>query len=86
MLTATTAAIATYNGGYPDAKNWLTTALIAKWGVDQMTKSGVSVNLARTPCNLSSSPMAFSRPGQLHRHPHAEQLHLPSGDAARQHV
>ncbi|MEI6077755.1 MAG: transglutaminase domain-containing protein, partial [Verrucomicrobiota bacterium] len=47
LLTATAAAIATYNVNVPNAKNWLTTALIVKWGVDQLTKNGVSVNLGK---------------------------------------
>ena len=56
MLAATAAAIATYNGGYPDAKNWLTTALIAKWGVDQLTKSGVSINLGKDTLQFVQQP------------------------------
>jgi RHS repeat-associated protein len=56
MLTATAAAIATYNGGYPNAKNWLTTALIAKWGVDQLAKSGVSVNLGKDTLQFVRQP------------------------------
>jgi RHS repeat-associated protein len=56
MFTATAAAIAMYNGGYPDPKNWLTTALIAKWGVDQMTKSGVSVNLGKDTLQFVQQP------------------------------
>jgi RHS repeat-associated protein len=56
MLTATTAAIAAYNGGYPDPKNWLTTALIAQWGIDQVTKSGVSVNLGKDTLQFIQQP------------------------------
>lgn len=47
MIVATCAAIGIYNDAQPDPKNWLVTALIAKWGVDQVTKSGVSVNLGK---------------------------------------
>ena len=54
--TTTAAAIATYNGGYPNAKNWLTTALIAKWGVDQLAKSGVSVNLGKDTLQFVRQP------------------------------
>ena len=56
MFTATAAAIATYNGGYPNPKNWLTTALIAKWGVDQLTKSGVSVSLGKDTLQFVQQP------------------------------
>ncbi len=56
MLTATGAAIALYNGGYPNAKNWLTTALIAKWGVDQLTKNGVSVNFGKDNMQFVQQP------------------------------
>jgi RHS repeat-associated protein len=62
MLTATAAAIAMYNGGYPDPKNWLTTALIAKWGVDQMTKSGVSVNLGKDTLQFVQQPNGVFTP------------------------
>ncbi len=56
MLAATAAAIATYNGGSPDPKNWLTTALIAKWGVDQLTKNGVTVNLGQDTLQFVRQP------------------------------
>lgn len=56
MLVTTAAAIAMYNGGQPDAKNWLTTALIAKWGVDQLTRNGVSVNLGQDTLQFVQQP------------------------------
>ena len=56
LLTATTAAITLYNGASPDAKNWLTTDLIAKWGIDQLTKSGVSVNLGNNILQFVEQP------------------------------
>ncbi len=62
MFTATAAAIATYNGGYPNPKNWLTTALIAKWGVDQLTKSGVSVNLGKNTLQFIQQPNGVFTP------------------------
>ncbi len=77
MLTATAAAIALYNGAHPDPKNWLTTALIAKWGVDQLTKSGVSVNLGKD--TLAICPAAqrrFHSARQLHRDAHAKRFGL----------
>ena len=62
MLAATAAAIAIYNGGYPDPKNWLTTALIAKWGVDQLTKNGVSVNLGKDTLQFVQQPNGVFTP------------------------
>jgi len=56
LLAATAAAIAMYNNGYPDPKNWLTTALITKWGVDQLTKGGVSVNLGKDTVQFIKQP------------------------------
>ena len=62
MFTATAAAIALYNGGYPDPKNWLTTALIAKWGVDQLTKSGVSIALGKDTLQFVQQPNGVFTP------------------------
>ena len=62
MFTATAAAIATYNGGYPNPKNWLTTALIAKWGVDQITKSGVSVSVGKDTLQFVQLPNGVFTP------------------------
>ena len=56
MLTATAAAIATYNNGNPNPKNWLSMALIAKWAIDQLTKSGVSVNLGKNTLQFVEQP------------------------------
>ena len=48
---------------FPDPKNWLVTALIAKWGVDQMTKSGVSVSLGKDTVQFVQQPNgAFTPP------------------------
>jgi RHS repeat-associated protein len=62
MITATAAAIATYNGGYPDPKNWLSTVLISKWGIDQVTKSGVSVNLGKDTLQFVQQPNGVFTP------------------------
>ena len=56
MMTATAAAIALYNGGYPNAKNWLTTSLIAKWGIDQLDKNGVSVTFGKDTMQFVQQP------------------------------
>jgi RHS repeat-associated protein len=55
-LTATAAAIALYNGGVASPKNWTLTALIAKWGVDQLTKNGVSVTLGNDTLQFVQQP------------------------------
>ena len=62
MLTATAAAIATYNSTTADAKNWLTTALISKWGIDQLTKSGASVNLGKDTLQFVKQPNGVFTP------------------------
>lgn len=62
MLVATAAAIAMYNGGQPEAKNWLTTDLIAKWGVDQLAKNGVSVNLGKDTLEFVEQPNGVFTP------------------------
>ncbi len=62
MLVATTAAVATYNGGLPDPKNWLTTALIGKWGVDQLTKGAVSINLGKDTLQFIRQPNGIFTP------------------------
>jgi RHS repeat-associated protein len=56
MLTATASAIALYNGGSPDPGNWVATALVAKWGVDQLTKSGVSVTMGKDTLQFVQAP------------------------------
>jgi RHS repeat-associated protein len=62
MFTATAAAVALYNGGVPDAKNWLTTALTAKWAIDQLTRSGVSVNLGKDTVQFVQQPNGVFTP------------------------
>lgn len=62
ILTAIAAAIATYNGGSPDAKNWLTTMLIAKWAIDQIDKSGVSINLGKDTLQFVQQPNGVFTP------------------------
>jgi len=55
MVVATCAALNFYNT-QPDAKNWLTTALIAKWGVDQLIKNGVSISLGKDTLQFVKQP------------------------------
>jgi RHS repeat-associated protein len=56
LLTATAAALATYNGGAPNPQNWMTIVLISKWGTDQLTKNGVSVNLGKDTYQFIQQP------------------------------
>ena len=63
MLVASYAALNLYNNTQPDPKNWLTTALIAKWGIDQLTKNGVSVSLGKDTVQFVKQPNgAFTPP------------------------
>jgi len=56
MLVTTYATLNLYNNTQPAPKNWLTTALIAKWGVDQLTKNGVSVSLGKDSVQFVKQP------------------------------
>jgi RHS repeat-associated protein len=47
MIVATCAALNLYNNTNADPKNWAVTALIAKWGIDQLINNAVSVNLGK---------------------------------------
>ena len=63
MLVASVAGIGFYNDSQADPKNWMVTALIAKWGVDQLTKSGVSVNFGKDTVQFVKQPNgAFTPP------------------------
>ena len=62
MIVATAAAIAFYNGAAANPKNWTVTALIAKWGVDQLTKGGVSVTLGKDTLQFVQQPNGVYTP------------------------
>jgi RHS repeat-associated protein len=62
MLVATCAALNIYNGVQPDPKNWLVTALIAKWAVDQLITNGVSVNLGKDSIQFVQQPNGVFTP------------------------
>ena len=67
MLVATAAAIGFYNSAQPDPKNWMVTALIAKWGVDQLTRNAVSVSLGHETLQFVKQPDgSFTPAGELH--------------------
>src|SRR6266540_314500 len=55
MLVATRAAIALYQT-QPDPKNWLTTAIIAKWGIDQLISNSVSITLGNDTVQFIKQP------------------------------
>src|SRR6266545_5157351 len=55
MLVATRAAIALYQT-QPDPKNWLTTTLIAKWGIDQLVGNSVSITLGNDTIQFIKQP------------------------------
>jgi RHS repeat-associated protein len=57
MIVAAYAALNLYtNNGTLDPKNWATTALIAKWGVDQLINNAVSVNLGNHTIQFLKQP------------------------------
>ncbi len=56
MMVAITAANGFYNGDQPDPRNWETTALIAKWGIDQLTAKAVSVTLGKDTIQFIKQP------------------------------
>ena len=63
MIAATCAAIGVFNDTNPDAKNWMVSILIAKWGVDQLSKNAVSVVLGNDTVQFVKQPSgAFTPP------------------------
>jgi RHS repeat-associated protein len=64
MIAATCASIGIYNNAQPDPKNWMVTALIAKWGIDQLTRNGVSILLGKDTVQFVQQPNGvFTAPG-----------------------
>jgi RHS repeat-associated protein len=61
MMTATCAAIDIYNNT-PNVKNLMLDVLIAKWASDQLTKSGVSVNLGKDTLQFVKQPNGVFTP------------------------
>ena len=62
MLAASTASINFYNDSEADPGNWMTVALIAKWGIDQLDKNGVSVNLGKAALQFLEQPNGVFTP------------------------
>jgi RHS repeat-associated protein len=55
ILAATRAALAIYPTS-PNVTNWLTAALIAKWGMDQLINNGVSITLGNDAVQFVQQP------------------------------
>jgi YD repeat-containing protein len=62
MMAATCAALTLFNGAVPDPKNWMVTALISKWGIDQLTKNGASVSLGKDTVQFVKQPNGVFTP------------------------
>jgi RHS repeat-associated protein len=62
MLVATYAGLSLYNYTQPDPKNWMVTALIGKWSVDQLIQNGVSVNLGKDTLQFIRQPNGVFTP------------------------
>src|ERR1700722_1769154 len=62
MLAASCAALNLYNNTTPDAKNWVVTALIAKWAIDQITSNSVSISLGRDTIQFVRQPNGIFTP------------------------
>jgi RHS repeat-associated protein len=64
MLAAGIAAYGIYNDAQPDPKNWTVTALITQWAMDQLNRSGVSVQMGKDIVQFVQQPNgAFTPPG-----------------------
>ena len=56
ILVASCVAANLYNSATPDPKNWLTTALVTKWGIDQTISNAVSVSLGANTMQFTRQP------------------------------
>ncbi len=56
LLVAVRAMLDIYNSGQPDPKAWTVTALIADWGVDQLSNNSVSVTLGNDAVQFVKQP------------------------------
>jgi YD repeat-containing protein len=56
MIVATCAAASIHDGNNPDPKNWMVSALIAKWGIDQLNKNGASIILGKDTAQFIKQP------------------------------
>jgi RHS repeat-associated protein len=56
MLVAIRTALDVHNATQPSPTNWTVTALIAKWGIDQLINNAVSVNLGNATIQFVKQP------------------------------
>ena len=56
MLVAVRTAANIYNSSQPSPKSWVITALIAKWGLDQLINNAVSVSLGKDTIQFVKQP------------------------------
>ena len=56
MIVTTLSALNLYNNISPDPKNWTVTALMAKWGVDQLINNSVSISLGKDTLQFIKQP------------------------------
>jgi len=62
MLVAIRSALDIYNCNLPSPKSWTMTALIAKWGIDQVIAKAVSVNLGKDTIQFVRQPDGYYAP------------------------
>jgi RHS repeat-associated protein len=66
MIVATFTASEFYTTEFdnipPDPKTWMLAALTAKWGIDQLTRNGVSVNLGKDMVQFVQQPTGVFTP------------------------
>lgn len=62
ILVAALSDISIHNPFAASTKNWMMTALIAKWGVDQLTRNGVSVTLGKDSLQFVRQPNGVFTP------------------------
>jgi len=56
MIVAACATFGIYNEAQPDPKNWEVTAIITKWAIDQLKRSGVSVQMGKDILQFVQQP------------------------------
>lgn len=62
ILVAVCSDISIHNPFLASTKNWMMTALTAKWGVDQLTRNGVSVTLGKEMLQFVRQPNGVFTP------------------------
>jgi hypothetical protein len=62
MIVATCAALNIYTDAQADPKNWMVTALISKWAIDQLTRNSVSITMGKDTVQFIQQPNGFYTP------------------------